>query len=118
MDIQYTSESIGKTPNKTDKITLINDTLTSGNSLKNIFEKIQSSSGATLTDIIVSVDRMEALEESNRHARNAIEQKLNVRIHSIVTLDDIISALEKQIIGGYEFIEPLKCYRAEFGGIQ
>ncbi len=118
IDIQYNSESIGKKPNITDKITLINDTLTSGSSLKNIFNKIQSSSGATVTDVIVSVDRMEVFEESSRYARNAIEQKLNVRIHSIVTLDDIISALEKQIIGGYEFIDPLKHYREEFGGIQ
>ena len=69
-------------------------------------------------DVIIFVDRMEVFENSNTNAIKEIERELNVRIHAIVTLDDIINSLERQIIKGYEFIEPLKKYKQEYGGKQ
>ena len=118
IDIQYGTNSFGAIPTPTDRATLITDTLTSGASLRIFLNNSLKSSNVNISDVIIFVDRMEVFENSNTNAIKEIERELNVRIHAIVTLDDIINSLERQIIKGYEFIEPLKKYKQEYGGKQ
>lgn len=40
----------------------------------------------------------------------------DVKIHSIVTLDDIIHAIENSVIGGTEYLSAIKQYKEEYGG--
>lgn len=42
----------------------------------------------------------------------------DVKIHAIVTLDDIVRAVEKGVIGGTEYLTAMKQYRKEYGGEQ
>lgn len=117
MDINYNIDSsVGKHPDTSDRITLIKDTLTSGNTLKSNLQALSNKSGHPVTDIIVSVDRMERGNNSNMSARHEIEKEFHVRIHGIVTLDDIIRAMEKEIIGGKDNLNAVKCYRETYGG--
>ncbi len=114
MDIDYhIDRSIEKAPNTHDKITLVKDTLTSGRSLK---AGLQNTKNGTVSSVIVSVDRMERGAHPTKTARNEIENDYGVKIHAIVTLDDIILAIEDGVIGGAEYLAAIKQYQTQYGG--
>ena len=114
MDMHYSiGSSAGKTLEPQDKVTLIKDTLTSGNTLK---ATLQAHAEKCVTDIIVSVDRTEKSASSSLSARKEIERSYGVHVHAIVTLEDIIRAIENGIAGNAEYIAPLKRYREQHGG--
>ena len=103
IDIPYNiDDSVGKQMDERDKVTLIKDTLTSGQTLHTNLLAIQKNVGKCVSDVIVSVDRMEKSTTFRGLARYEIEKMYNVKIHSIVTLDDIIHAIENGVIGGTE----------------
>ena len=119
IDISYSiDDTVGKTMDNDDKVTFIKDTLTSGNTLHHNLQKIHNNIGKCVSDVIVSVDRMEKSTTSRYSARCEIEQMYNVKIHAIVTLDDIIRAMEKGIISGTEYLTAMKHYKEEYGGEQ
>ena len=63
----------------------------------------------------MSVDRMETGTCVGESATREIEKKFGTKIYSIVTVDDIIAALEKGVIAGAEYLDALKQYRMEYG---
>ncbi|MBR2923856.1 MAG: helix-turn-helix domain-containing protein [Clostridia bacterium] len=116
-DTAYSSGTgIGKTILPVDRLTLIKDTLTTGRSLMEPLNLYQTQKSKQVTDVIVSVDRMERSEHSPLSARQELEKRYGIRIHAIVTLDDLIAAMENHIIGGQEYLDDMKDYKAQFGG--
>lgn len=119
MDVNYSiGESVGKPAEAGDKVTLIKDTLTSGSTLAASMESFRQNTGMHVSNVIVSVDRMEKSADSPFTARNELEKAYNINIHAIVDLDDIIHALENGIIGGSEYLDAIKRYKEQFGGCQ
>ncbi len=117
VDINYSIDSsVGKQFENGDRIALIKDTLTSGNTLMANLQDLQDSTMYRVTDVIVSVDRMERGDGPALSARHEIEKRYDVKIHAIVTLDDIIRAVEKGIVGGVEYLDSIKRYRETYGG--
>ena len=117
VDIHYSIDgAVGKQPDVYDRITLIKDTLTSGETLKANLRALAQRDGQPVSDIIVSVDRMERGSSGARSARREIEEEFQVRIHAIATLEDIIRAMEKGIIGGAEHLDAVKRYRETYRG--
>ncbi|RKI43968.1 helix-turn-helix domain-containing protein [bacterium D16-51] len=117
IDIPYCiGDTVGKQMDGRDRVTLIKDTLTSGQTLHANLMEIQKSVGKCVSDVIVSVDRMEKSTISHGSARYEIEKMHDVKIHSIVTLDDIIYAVENGVIGGAEYLSAMKQYKEEYGG--
>ena len=117
IDMQYTIDgAVGRQLEAGDTVVLIKDTLTSGRTLKENLQAIHDRTGASVTDIVVSVDRMEKGGRQSQTARKEIERAYGVRIHAIVTLDDIIRAVENGIVGGMEHIDALRRYKEEYGG--
>jgi len=116
-DIHYNiDQDVGKPPESGDRITLIKDTLTSGNTLKANLTALRINAQPLVSDVIVSVDRMERGDNSPLSARHEIEQKYGVNIHAIVTLDDIIRTVSSGIIGGMEYLDAIIRYREKYGG--
>jgi len=116
VDIYYTTDNtVGKPMGAGDRAALIKDTLTSGGTLKSNLQTILENTGSCVSDVIVSVDRMERGEASALSARREIERMYGVKIHAIVTVDDIIQALENGIIGGVEYLDSIRHYREEYG---
>ena len=107
-DIDHATEQFSHTQNT---ITLLKTTLTSGNSLNNTLKLLQKKSLNSVKNVIVSVDRMEHGDHSHLSALKELEQLYQVKIHAIVTLDDIIHALESNVIGGGEYLQAMKRYK-------
>lgn len=117
IDINYSIDSaVGKRLEVSDRVTLIKDTLTSGNTLKTNLQALQADTRQNVSDVIVSVDRMEKGNGLSLSARHEIEKTFDVKIHAIVTLDDIIRAVENGIVGGMEHLDAIKRYREKYGG--
>ena len=117
VDINYSiNDAVGKRLDAGDRITLIKDTLTTGGTLREHLEQIERRTGRKVSDVIVSVDRMERSGEGGECARREVERKCGVHIHSIVTIRDIVRAAEKGIIGGCEHLQAMKEYLERYGG--
>lgn len=117
IDINYSIEHVvGKKLEEGDKVTLIKDTLTSGDTLRENLEEIQENNVPYASDIVVSVDRMEKDDDLLQSAKQKLERKYGVRIHAIVTLDDIVHAMENGIVGNKEYLENMKQYKEQYGG--
>ena len=117
IDINYSIDAtVGKKMDACDKVTLIKDILTSGNTLHANLQAIRNSTGKCVSDVIVSVDRMEKSVVSAWSARCELERVHDVQIRAIVTLDDIIRAVETGAIGGMEYLDAIKRYREDYGG--
>lgn len=117
VDMQYNIDNcVGKKMAANDKVILIKDTLTSGNTLKENLRTINDTIGKCVCDIIVSVDRMEKGEERHLTARKEIQKEYGVDIYAIATLDDIIHAMENGVVGGMEYIDSIKRYKEKYGG--
>lgn len=115
LDVNYSIlSSIGKKPEHSERLLMIKDTLTSGNTIKNALQKIKDETSLNIDNIIVAVDRMEKSDTLNKSARKEIEDMFGIKIYSIVNLDDIISAIENGAIGFSEYLEALKKYKNEY----
>jgi len=116
LDVNYSiDKTVGKHLEARDRVTLIKDTLTTGNTLKNTVQTLENIPGNPVCHVIVSVDRMEK-DSMLLSARHEIEKMNRVKIHSIVTLDDIIHAMEHGIVGGTEYLDAIRRYRERYGG--
>ena len=117
MDIQYGIDgSVGKTMEMSDKVVLIKDTLTSGKTIRGNLQRIEQKVGKCVSGIIIAVDRMETSLSSSKTARQELERDFDIKVHSIVTFEDIIRAVAHGIVGSAEYLDALKQYQEQYGG--
>lgn len=117
MDIQYgIDDSVGKTMEINDKVVLLKDTLTSGNTIRKNLQSIQQKVGKCVSEIIIAVDRMETSLSSSKTAREELERDFDIKVHSIVTFEDIMRAVANGIVGSEEHLDALKRYQEKYGG--
>ena len=105
---------VGYQPKNGDKVVIIEDAITSGKALREAMNKLKQVAEVKVTDMIISVDRME-VGNSNSSAVMEVEEEYGVRVHSIVTIHDIIAAIENGVIPGVEYLDRMKRYRDEHG---
>ena len=118
MDIPYCiRNTIGKASFSAQSITLLKDTMTSGNTLRAVMADIQDAIGKYPTHVVLSVDRLERGFRSQMTTANEIRQEFGVSVCAIVTVDDIICALENHVIPGVEYLDAMKSYRDTYRGI-
>ena len=79
---------------KQKKVLFIDDVLSSGTALKNSIPLIEKE-GGIITAGIVALDRQE--QEEGQQVSSRLEKQLNLPIHSISNLDNLISFLESSI---------------------
>jgi len=100
----------------TKEMTLITDTFTSGATLCAALNNIKEKTGKYPSDIVVCVDRKERTDSASLSAKHAIETRYGVTIHPIVDLDDILRAVENNVISAGEYGIKLSEYATEYRG--
>lgn len=116
-DIEYSiGNEIGANLTSGKNITIIEDTLTSGNTLCGTLKSIREIARDSEIDVVVSVDRMEKSEALSGTAKKHIEEEFGIRIYSIVTLQDIISATKNGVIPASDYLGALQQYQEKYGG--
>lgn len=106
---------VGKQLVDGEKVIIIEDVMTSGKALREILPKLKATANVEVAGMIISVDRMEKGLESDKSAVQEVYQEFGVKVYSIVTMTDIIEAIEDGIIDGKEYLEKMKEYRATYG---
>lgn len=106
---------IGKQPKDEDRVIIIEDVMTSGKALKEVLPKLQDAAKVKVVAMVITVDRMEKALEGELSAVQSVYQEYGIPVYSIVTINDIIQALEKGIIPGKEHLQAMKDYRSQYG---
>ncbi|MPM57429.1 Orotate phosphoribosyltransferase [bioreactor metagenome] len=97
-----------------DRLLIVEDAITSGKVLREAMAKILGIAKVKVSDMLVSVDRLEkGLTEQS--AIQEVERNFGIHVHSIVTIDDIIAAIENGIILGSDKLPALMAYKEKFG---
>lgn len=106
---------VGKQLEDGEKVIIIEDVMTSGKALREILPKLKASADVEIAGMVISVDRMERGLESSLSAVQEVYEEFGVKVYSIVTMADIISAIENGIIEGREYLDKMKEYRKTYG---
>lgn len=106
---------VGKQLADGEKVILIEDVMTSGKALREMLPKLKQTANVEIAGMVISVDRMERGLESNLSAVQEVYKEFGVKVYSIVTMADIISAIEDGIIEGKEYLGKMKEYRSLYG---
>ena len=115
IDISYCiNNAIGKLSGSHDEFTVLKDTFTSGDTFRGIMRDIKVNMGQYPTNVVLSVDRLEKGLHSGITSTDEIRREFGVNVFSIVTVDDIICALENGVISGAEYLKPMKEYREQY----
>lgn len=105
---------VGKELGDGDRVCLIEDVMTSGKALREILPKLKAEADVKVEAMIISVDRQEkGTGELSAVAEARAEH--GVEVYSIVTLQDIIEAIEEGSVAGKEYLSAMKDYRAKYG---
>lgn len=106
---------VGRQPKKGEKVVIIEDVMTSGKALKEVYPKLKDAADVDITAMVITVDRMEKALDTDLSAVQQAYKDYGIKVYSIVNINDIISAIEEGVIGGQEYLEKMKEYRSTYG---
>lgn len=106
---------VGKQLTDGEKVIIIEDVMTSGKALREMLPKLQAAAKVEIAGMVISVDRMEKGLESDLSAVQEVYREFGVKVYSIVTMADIIEAIESGVIEGKQYLDAMKAYRAKYG---
>ena len=106
---------VGKQLVDGEKVILVEDVMTSGKALREMLPKLEQTAKVQIAGMVISVDRMEKGLQSDLSAVQEVYKEFGVKVYSIVTMADIIAAIEEGVIGGKEYLEAMYAYRKQYG---
>ena len=106
---------VGKQLSDGERVIIVEDVMTSGKALREILPKLKASANVEIAGMVISVDRMERGLESSLSAVQEVYKEFGVKVYSIVTIADIIEAIEQGVIEGKEYLGKMKEYRKTYG---
>lgn len=105
---------VGQSLKNGDKVAIIEDVMTSGKALREILPKIRQEADVKIGAMIISVDRQEK-GTGERSALAEAYEEFGVKVYSIVTVSDIIEAIQDGVIAGKEYLQAMKAYLKQYG---
>lgn len=100
---------VGYQPKDGDKIIIIEDVITAGTAIRETMPILKGCADVTVNDMFISVNRCEVGQNASKTAVMEVYDEFGIRVHAIVTVQDICDYLEEQ--GGYsEVLEKMKTY--------
>ena len=106
---------VGKQLADGEKVIIIEDVMTSGKALREILPKLQAAANVEVVGMVISVDRMEKALNSDLSAVKEAKQEFGIDVYSVVTMNDIIDAIETGVIDGKEHLDAMYAYRKQYG---
>lgn len=106
---------VGKQLTDGEKVIIIEDVMTSGKALREMLPKLAAAARVEVAGMVISVDRQEKALDSDLSAVQSAYKEFGVKVYPIVTMQDIIEAIEQGVIPGREYLERMKEYRAVYG---
>lgn len=106
---------VGRQLEDGERVLIIEDVMTSGKALREILPKLEQQAKVKVAGMVISVDRMEKGLNSELSAVQEVLRDFGIKVYSIVTMQDIIDAIESGIIDGKVYLAEMKKYRSQYG---
>lgn len=106
---------VGKNLEDGEKVVIIEDVMTSGKALREVMPKLTGAANVQIEGMVITVDRDEKGLNSDKSAVSEVFDEFGVKVYSIVTINDIIDALESGVIPGKEYVGKMREYRQTYG---
>ena len=106
---------VGKQLQDGEQVVIVEDVMTSGKALKEVLPKLRGAAKVDITGMVITVDRMEKALGSEQSAVQQAYAEEGVKVYSIVTIADIIEALEEGVIAGKEHVPAIRAYLEQYG---
>ena len=97
------------------KVVLIEDVMTSGKALREVYPKLKSVADVNITGMVITVDRQEKGLQSEKSAVQEVKEEFGIDVCSIVTVSDIIAAIEAGVVDGKAYLPQMLAYREQYG---
>lgn len=97
-----------------DRVCLVEDVMTSGKAVREILPKLTQEAKVEIPAMIISVDRQEK-GAGEKSAAMEVYENYGIKVYSIVTMQEIIEAIEEGVIKGREYLPAMRAYRAQYG---
>jgi orotate phosphoribosyltransferase len=94
---------VGWQPKNGDRFLIIEDVISAGTTVREIYPLLKSVADVSITDMVVSVDRMER-GYNGLTAIEEIKNEFGITVHAIVTIVEIINYLHNRNIEGKIYI--------------
>lgn len=89
--------------------------MTSGKALREVYPKLKSVADVDITGMIITVDRQEKGLNSDKSAVQEVKAEFGIDVYSIVTVSDIIAAIENDVVDGKAYLPQMLQYREQYG---
>lgn len=106
---------VGKQLTDGERVVIIEDVMTSGKALREVLPKLKAEANVTPAAMIIQADRMEKGLNSDKSAVQEVSGEFGIKIYSIVNMNDIIEAIEQEVVPGKEYLEKMIEYRKVYG---
>lgn len=106
---------VGKQLVDGEKVIIIEDVMTSGKALREILPKLEAAAKVQVVGMIISVDRQEKALNSDLSAVSEAKKEFDIDVYSVVTMNDIIAAIEDGVVDGKEHLPAMYKYRETYG---
>lgn len=105
---------VGKKLTDGEKVVIIEDVITAGTAIRQVLPLLKSVADVNITGMVISVDRMEK-GKGELSAVQEVKQEFGITIYPIVTINDIIKAIQDGVIDGQEYLDKMIEYRKTYG---
>lgn len=90
----------GHTPGDSEKVVIVDDLIFSGTNLIERIERLKELAEIKVAAVIVVADFMTTKEGEIKTGAQRIEERYGTKVYSIITKDDIMSAINHDVIAG------------------
>ena len=105
---------LGSTLRDGDRVVMIEDVTTSGKSIDETYPKLTGAADVEVKGLIVSLNRMEVGKGGKVTAQEEIQERYSFPVASIVTMADVVEALDGSVITP-ELRAAIDAYYAQYG---
>jgi orotate phosphoribosyltransferase len=105
---------VGKKLVDGEKVVIIEDVITAGTAIRQVLPLLKSVADVNITGMVISVDRMEK-GKGELSAVQEVKNDFGITVYPIVTINDIIKAIQDGVIGGQEYLDKMIEYRKTYG---
>mgnify|MGYP000834937953 CR=1 FL=1 len=106
---------VGKKLADGDKVVIIEDVMTSGKAMAEVYPKLTGAAKVNIIGMVITVDRMEKALQGNQSAVQTVYETYGVPVYAIVNMEDIIAAIQNDVIPGKEYLDAMLAYREQYG---
>lgn len=106
---------VGKSLQDGDKVVIIEDVMTSGKAMAEVYPKLTGAAKVDIIGMVITVDRMEKALQGEKSAVQTVYETYGVPVYAIVNMEDIIAAIQNDVIPGKEYLDAMLAYRAKYG---